>query len=359
MFRLYEPTSPESLVIHAGSGVPPTAADPRPSPPDAGIPEDPSGSSNLTGLLWNPAVFGAFLLLNIAMYTPGALLVREAMVRWKGGWGTVAVLGVAYAVMEEGIADATFFNSHNPNVGALGSYGHFLGTNWVWVPGVVMVHVVFSISIPIFLFGLAFPELRGRPLLTRRQVPLLVGILALDTAAIAAVGAGALHWFDGPVVIGICVAVIAACVVVARLLPPGWPRPATELPRLTPRQFAGIGLALFPAVAAVTPILAALGAPAAVVFLSLLLLLSAFASLVYSTIGRVRHRRHLLAFSVGAIIPLAVLGLLAGFPVPLVLVADGLAFLFFRRVWCRCVAEDALEPGTTVVARPPASAWAG
>jgi hypothetical protein len=324
-----------------------------------GIPEYRSGSSDLTGLLWNPAVFGVFLLLNIAMYTPGALLIREAMVRWNSGWGAVAVLGVGDAVMEEGIADATFFNPHNPNVGVLGSFGHFLGTNWLWVPGVVMVHVVFSLAIPIFLFGTAFPSLRGRPMLTPRQIGLLLGILTLDTVAIAAVGAGALHWVDGPVAIGACLAVIALCVLVAGRLPAGWPRRASELPRLTPAQFFGVGLALFPTVAAVTPLLGILGAPAAPVFLALLGVLSAFAVLLYATVGQAGHRRHMLAFSAGAIVPLAVLGFLGGFPVPLVVAADALAFVFFRRMWHRCVDEDALDTGAAAAVPAAAAAQAG
>jgi hypothetical protein len=322
-----------------------------------GIPEYLSGSSTLTGLLWNPFEVFAFLVLNLAMYGPGALLIREAVVRWRAGWGAVAVLSVGYAVMEEGIADATFFNPHDPNVGVLGSYGHFLGTNWVWVPGVVMVHMVFSISIPLFLFGLAFPGLRGRSLLTGRQATLLFAILSADTSVIAAIGFGYLHWFDGPVVVAICVAIIGLTVLLGRRLPPGWPTPPTELPRLSPRQLFLLGLALFPTVLVLTPILGVLGTPAAVTFVALLVLLAGFAFALNRCVGRSRHLRHLLCFSAGAIVPIAVVGALGGFPVPLVLVADALAYLFFRRMWVRCVASDA-EDGPAPN-RVPAGALAG
>ena len=324
-----------------------------------GIPEYLSGSSNLSGILWNPVVFGAFLLLNVGMYAPGALLIREAMVRWRGGWGTVAVLGTAYAVMEEGIADATFFNPHNPNVGVLGSYGHFLGTNWVWIPGVVMVHVVFSLAIPLFLFGLAFPDLRGRSLLVPWQIGLAAGILTVDTAAIAAIGAGVLHWFDGWAVIAVCLVVIVALAGIARRLPAGWPKAPTELPRLSPRRFFVLGLALFPAVAATPAILGAFGAPAPVAWGALVLLLGAFAGVLYRSVGRDHHRRHLLAFSAGAILPPAVLGVLGGLPVPVVLGADLLAYLFFRRLW-RSVEADGPGPSTgTLSVRPNNLSGAG
>ena len=36
-----------------------------------------------------------------------------------------------------------------------GFYGHWLGVNWVWVAGIVPVHMIFSISLPILLVGLA------------------------------------------------------------------------------------------------------------------------------------------------------------------------------------------------------------
>lgn len=324
-----------------------------------GIPEYLSGSSDLTGVLRNPVVFLVFLLLNVAMYGPGALLIREAMVRWRGGWGTVAVLGVAYAVMEEGIADATFFNPHSPSVGVLGTYGHFLGTNWVWIPGVVMVHVVFSLSIPIFLFGLAFPGLRGRPLLSGRQIGFLLGVLALDTAIIAALGAGAGHWFDGWGVVGLCLVAISVGAGIARALPAGWPAAPSELPRLGPGQFFLIGLGLFPTVAALPPLLMALGAPAAATFGSVILLLVGFAFLVYVTVGRSHHQRQLLMFAAGAIVPLAVLGIVAGFPVPIVLGADALAVVFFRHLWGRCVVEDSVTRVGSASVPPGALAGAG
>src|SRR5215472_7628498 len=67
-----------------------------------GIPEYLSGSSSTSLLLVNPVAFLLFLAINVAMYTPGCLLVREAMVRWRKGWATAIALGAAYAVMEEG-----------------------------------------------------------------------------------------------------------------------------------------------------------------------------------------------------------------------------------------------------------------
>jgi hypothetical protein len=44
------------------------------------------------------------LLFNVALYGSGALLIREASVRWRKRWATVLLLGGAYAVGEEGFA---------------------------------------------------------------------------------------------------------------------------------------------------------------------------------------------------------------------------------------------------------------
>ncbi|HKS59947.1 MAG TPA: hypothetical protein VJS68_04130, partial [Thermoplasmata archaeon] len=63
-----------------------------------GIPEYLSSSTRISSVVLNPAAFLIFFALNAALYTPGALLIREAMVRWKKGWATVLILGVAYGI---------------------------------------------------------------------------------------------------------------------------------------------------------------------------------------------------------------------------------------------------------------------
>ncbi|MCI4340460.1 MAG: hypothetical protein L3J73_04255, partial [Thermoplasmata archaeon] len=72
-----------------------------------GLPEYLSGSSPLNAIVLNPGWFLLQLGLNLGLYGPGVLLIREASVRWRNGLVPVLLLGAAYGVLEEGIALST------------------------------------------------------------------------------------------------------------------------------------------------------------------------------------------------------------------------------------------------------------
>ena len=72
------------------------------------------------------------------------------------------------------------FNPTAGPVGALGNFGHWLGVSWVWAEGVVLVHVVYSISLPILLLRLAVPETVGKSLLGRRGIVSALVVLGVD-----------------------------------------------------------------------------------------------------------------------------------------------------------------------------------
>ena len=98
-----------------------------------GIPEYLSASSQFPRLTANPILFIFSVLLfilflgaNIGLYGSGVILVREAMVRWKKGWVSVFLLGVAYGILEEGFDLWTLFYSKAGPVGNLGYYGHWM-----------------------------------------------------------------------------------------------------------------------------------------------------------------------------------------------------------------------------------------
>ncbi len=57
------------------------------------------------------------LLFNVALYGSGALLIREASIRWRKRWAAVLLLGGAYAVGEEGFAAKTMINPNSPILG--------------------------------------------------------------------------------------------------------------------------------------------------------------------------------------------------------------------------------------------------
>lgn len=161
---------------------------------------------------FNYIFFGWMLTL---MYGGGAILIREAAVRWGKGWPTILAMGVAYAIAEEGIAVRTFFDRTAPVVQPLGNYGWAGGTNWVWDVHLSLYHAVISIAIPIFLVMLAYPSRRSEPWVSERW---------LRKAAAGFIGVEA-FWllvYQRPVngiYIVASLAAIAALVGLARILP--------------------------------------------------------------------------------------------------------------------------------------------
>jgi len=110
------------------------------------LPEAITGSTPPIG--WtNPFLVGLLLWL----YGAGVLVCRELAVRWRAGWPGILLLGAAYGIIEEGFAVKTMFDPNSPVIGVLGSYGHWMGVNWVWTVWLMIFHAAFSIAFPIFL----------------------------------------------------------------------------------------------------------------------------------------------------------------------------------------------------------------
>ncbi|HXQ79328.1 MAG TPA: hypothetical protein VN819_03820, partial [Thermoplasmata archaeon] len=295
-----------------------------------GIPEYLSGSTPTAALVYAPGGFLLFLALNLGLYGPGVLLVREAFVRWKPGWAGILLLGSAYALLEEGTALSTLFNPHASVVGQLGSYGRFDGVNWVWTVGVLGVHIVYSVGLPILLLGLALPETRGRSLLSNRQIPIALVIYALDIFALAySIG----YWRTAP---GLLVAAAVLAILLyatTRALPQGSLEPTGERPRLGVRWYFVLGFVFYPILLLVPGVGASGSAwPPAVmaveVFFAGLLLLY-----VRRVIGRTGNESALILLALGALLPIAAIGLISQIFLPVEIVPDILFGLFFYTLW--------------------------
>src|SRR5262249_30098057 len=101
------------------------------------------------------------LLGLVPLYGGGALLIRETLLRrgLSGVWWLL--LGIAYAIFEEGIVGQSLFDQHYRGLDFLGFYGHWAGVNWIWALFIIPYHAVFSIAVPIALTELAYPAQRG------------------------------------------------------------------------------------------------------------------------------------------------------------------------------------------------------
>ena len=113
------------------------------------------------------AQFGLFPIMAL-MYGTGALLVREAARRCGRGWPTILMLGIAYGVIEEGLATQSLFNPNYLGLRLLdGGFIPALGIAGPWTTYVIVLHVVWSIAAPIGLVDAIFPERRTVPWLGR------------------------------------------------------------------------------------------------------------------------------------------------------------------------------------------------
>jgi hypothetical protein len=193
------------------------------------IPELLTGSTPVASLVLNPLSL-PFLL---GLYGCGVLLVREITVRWEKGWPSVLLLGGAYGILEEGPGTKTFFDPRVTSAaGSLAPVGHAFGVNWVWVLFISVFHAVFSIGLPILLVGLAYPETRGRRLVTDRTLVCLGVAYAVTVLAMYFLfdpayrpSAGVLAFFLG---------VVGALVLLAARAPARWPFARPDRPLLPP-----------------------------------------------------------------------------------------------------------------------------
>src|SRR5262249_42655250 len=112
-----------------------------------------------------PITMPGLLLIDLLIYGPGALLMRELVRRRGRGWVSILLLGVAYGLIEEGLALQSLFNPAYNNVSQWGA--RLLGINLVYTEVVIIIHVVWSATIPILLTELLFPARRTTPYLRR------------------------------------------------------------------------------------------------------------------------------------------------------------------------------------------------
>ena len=321
-----------------------------------GIVEYLSGSSPLNAIVLNPAWFVIQLGLNAFLYLPGVLLIREAAVRWEKGWISILVLGAAYGILEEGVALSTLFNPSASVVQSLGIYGHWLGVNTVWLPGVLIVHMLWSIALPIFLFGLIYPELRERSLLSNRGVVTTLVALGADVAVLALAITLGTHFFMGWTLffgsfVAIGLLIVLAYAVPGDLLARSGSRPlpgGLKVPVL-----AGIGLYL--GILLVQGVAEYYDAPPSLAIAAVVSVALAEGAFAYRYLRGATVHRARLVYLLSTLLPVVVFGVVAQFPLDLVLVGDALLVLLFVTLWRQPRADaSAGEPAGRASARAAA-----
>ncbi|MFI5734866.1 hypothetical protein ACIA49_32435 [Kribbella sp. NPDC051587] len=114
------------------------------------------------------------VLLYIPIYGAGTLLIRELARRVGGGWPTIAVLGLCYGLLEEGLALQSLTSPHLYGAAEWGP--RWLGINTTYTELNLPYHVVFSVIVPIALVELIFRR-NGRQPYLRRGGMVLAGFV--------------------------------------------------------------------------------------------------------------------------------------------------------------------------------------
>jgi hypothetical protein len=97
------------------------------------------------------------LVPEIMVWGCGALMIREAVRRWKGGGTSLVLLGLALAVAEEWVIQQT---SLAPFAwpGAMVNYGRLWGVNWIWFLIMLGYECVWVTLVPVAVTELIFRE---------------------------------------------------------------------------------------------------------------------------------------------------------------------------------------------------------
>src|SRR5690242_17801914 len=103
-----------------------------------------------------PLSMPGLLIMDLLIYGPGALLIRE-LVRGRGrGWASILLLGAAYGLIEEGLGLQSLFQPTYASAALWGA--RLFGVNWVYTGLVVLwIHPLWSAAVPILLTELLFP----------------------------------------------------------------------------------------------------------------------------------------------------------------------------------------------------------
>lgn len=187
----------------------------------------PSVAELLTGSAPPAEFFNPLLFIVLcALYGSGAVLVRELVVRWKKGWPSILLMGMAHGIIEEGLMVKSFFDPHWVDLGAMSVVGRWAGVNVLWALSLTLFHAVWSIGIPILIVELLFPERAGLPWLRSGWLGWLAGLLAVDVAF----GFLALTPYRPPIVPYLVAGGIAAALILtARRLPATWGQAAAQV----------------------------------------------------------------------------------------------------------------------------------
>lgn len=107
------------------------------------------------------------LIPEILVWGGGALLIRELVRRWGGGWTSMLLLGMCLSIAEEFLIQQTSL-APLPWLANTFPYGRVWGVNWVFFLFMLGYESVLVVMVPVQLTELLFPQRRNDPWLRRK-----------------------------------------------------------------------------------------------------------------------------------------------------------------------------------------------
>jgi hypothetical protein len=123
------------------------------------------------------------LIPEMMVWGCGALLIRELVRRWGGGWPSLLSLGLALSIAEEFIIQQTSV-APLPFPGVLAHYGRVWGVNWIYFLFMLGFESVWVVLVPVGVTELIFAE-RGKRLWLRTRGMVIATVVFLLGARIA------------------------------------------------------------------------------------------------------------------------------------------------------------------------------
>lgn len=95
------------------------------------------------------------LVPEILVWGCGALVIREVVRRWRGGWTSMLLLGLGLSVAEEFVIQQTSL-APLPFPGALAGYGRAWGVNWIYFLYMLGYESIWVVLLPVQITELLF-----------------------------------------------------------------------------------------------------------------------------------------------------------------------------------------------------------
>jgi len=185
-------------------------------------------------------------------YGLGVLVIREVILRWDKGWASTLLVAGGWGLILQGLFTKVIFGASSyAIVGYFGTYGHWLGVNWILAVTAFFFEAVSAVAFPIFLVGEWIPRTRGRRLLSERGLGIVLVALSLVVAweyvyinLNPNIFPSQAFVSSPPAadVAALLTVVVVLCIV-ARLVPKGILHPKTTRPVGSPFLMAVVGLA--------------------------------------------------------------------------------------------------------------------